>query len=75
MKAPATQFEENFKQTRHNHAALLNRSGSKSHIPHCPHAGEGTMPDELVSNLAKDFSEAQSLAAMLLASMNKMAPL
>jgi len=31
------------------------------------------MPDELVSNLAKNFSEAQSLAAMLPASTNRMA--
>ena len=33
------------------------------------------MSSELVSNLMKDFSEAQNLAAMLLASMNKMASL
>jgi hypothetical protein len=31
------------------------------------------MPGELVSNLSKDFSEAQNLAAMLLALMNEMA--
>jgi hypothetical protein len=73
--APATVFEENFKQTRLNHAALLNRSGAKSHIPHCLHMGEGAIPGELVSNLAKNFSAAQSLAAMLFASMNRMASL
>jgi hypothetical protein len=31
------------------------------------------MSSELASNLTKDFSEAQSLRAILLASMNKMA--
>ena len=71
--APATAFEENFKQIRLNHAALLNRSGAKSHIPHFLRTGEGAMPDELVSNLAKNFSEAQSLAAMLPASTNRVA--
>jgi len=68
--AAASLFEANFKQTRINDALLLNRSGAKSLIPHCLRMGEGGMPGELASNLAKVFSGAQNLPAMLPASIN-----
>jgi hypothetical protein len=58
-------FRENFNQKKFNHAASLNRSGSKSHTAHCLHGREGGMRGDLVSNLMKDFRSGQSLAVML----------
>jgi hypothetical protein len=66
-------FEENFKQKRLNHIPLLNRRGSNPDRPHYLRVREEMIPRELVSNLAKDFRQAKSLRAMLLASINEMA--
>jgi hypothetical protein len=66
-------FANNFKQTRHNHAAVLNRKGAKFTIPHFLIAGEGEMSGQLVSNLAKAFRSRQSLAFMLAGSLNETA--
>jgi len=64
---------DNFKQRKLNLAAILIRKGAKSHIPHCLQAGEGGMPGELVSNLAKAFSSGQSLGFMLAGSLKETA--